>query len=158
MQVQKKAQRSLARWVRGVNFAQPPEQLKGLRVVIVDDDARNREVLSDLLSMFGAKVVACESGAEALRLIPEFGCDLILCDIAMPELDGYDLMRAVRRLPRESGGETPAVAVTGFGDSVREQAFEAGFQALLPKPVEWERLLVTLRAILGSRGPPLPVQ
>jgi CheY-like chemotaxis protein len=158
VQAHKKAQRSLARWVRGVNFAEPPEQFKGLRVVIIDDDARNREVLSELLTLFGAQISACESGAEALRLIPKFGSDLILCDVAMPDMDGYDLMRAVRRLPRESGGDTPAVAVTGIGESAREQAFEAGFQALLSKPVEWDRLVATLRAILGSRGPPLPAQ
>jgi CheY-like chemotaxis protein len=152
VQVQRKAQRSLSRWVRGVEFTSRSTQFAGLNVLVVDDDPRNREVLSELLRVHGARPVPCASAAEALQTLTDTGADLILSDLAMPDMDGYDLLRSIRRLPREAGGNTPAVAVSAYGEQVREQAVAAGFQALLPKPVDWSQLVRTVRAVLNIRG------
>jgi CheY-like chemotaxis protein len=124
-----------------VNRTPNPIALKGLRVLLVDDEADARELFTVLLVQRGAKVTAVASSDEALTVLaetpPDERPDVLLADIGMPETDGYQLIAKVRALERSQGSQIPAVALTahaGFED--RNRSLSAGFQKHLSKPVE----------------------
>src|SRR5258706_7958101 len=123
-------------------MARPP--LAGVRVLIVEDEADARELLTLTLEVSGAEVNAVESVQEALRNLELFKPDVLLSDIGMPVESGYDLIRQLRLLSGESR-DIPAVALTAFAtDKDRQLALAAGFQIHLAKPVE---PIVLVRAI-----------
>jgi signal transduction histidine kinase/DNA-binding response OmpR family regulator len=127
--------------------APAPVRLEGVRVLVVEDDDDSREFLTEALEQRGATVAAANGVAAALAKFEVFRADIIVSDIAMPDIDGYELMRRVRSLPRERGGSTPAIAVTAHTRAeVRELVRAAGYHQLEPKPVDLERLS---RTILG---------
>jgi signal transduction histidine kinase/CheY-like chemotaxis protein len=112
------------------------QSLDGLRVLLVDDDAEARQIISTVISRTGAEVKACRSAGEAFSKLVEWRPDVLLSDIAMPDEDGYSFIGRVRKLPREKGGETPAAALTAYArDEDRKQALAAGFQMHIPKPI-----------------------
>jgi CheY-like chemotaxis protein len=81
--------------------------------------------------------------------------DVLICDIGMPDMDGYMLMRQVRTLPAEQGGKIPAIALTAYaGDYDQKQALAAGFQQHIAKPVEPEELVKAIAALAPSREAP----
>jgi CheY-like chemotaxis protein len=95
-------------------------------------------------------VATAPSAAVALAEVQTFRPDVLVSDIAMPGGDGYGLIRAVRALPSERGGRTPAVAVTAHARTQdSERAFAAGFQSHLTKPVEISRLVTTVANLGG---------
>jgi two-component system CheB/CheR fusion protein len=113
--------------------------LSGLRVLVVDDDPDAIETFAMLLQMQGAKVTPARSGAEALRLCEDSTFDLIISDIAMPMMDGSQLIANLRRRPGTE--RVPAIALTGHGRPQDVQAaLAAGFTAHLSKPVDMNRL------------------
>jgi CheY-like chemotaxis protein len=124
--------------------------LEGLRVVLVDDDPDARDLLTTVLLQRAAQVFPAESASEALMLLKRELPDVLISDIAMPEEDGYMLIRRVRALPELEGGCTPAIAVTAYaGRADRNRALEAGFDMHFPKPIDIDALvdrLVDLRA------------
>jgi len=124
-------------------------RLTGLRILSVDDDPNTREMLQEALERAGAEVASAASAPEAMEKLQSFRPDVLVSDIGLPEEDGYDLMRKVRALGATSGGNTPAVALTGYA---REQdynaAMSAGYQEFVAKPVNLEELST---AILRSR-------
>ena len=127
-------------------------RLNGLRVLVVEDNADTRDLLTVLLQNHGAEVRATASAQEALASFRLDRPDVLVCDIGLPLEDGYSLLRQIRSLKVEEGGSVPALALsayTRFED--RQQALAAGFQMHLPKPIN--PLLVT-RAIadLSRRG------
>jgi len=127
--------------------------LAGLRILTVDDDRSTREMLQEALERAGAQVLVAESARDALGKLERFRPDVLVSDIGMPEEDGYDLLRKVRRLPRELGGATPAIAVTGFfRDEDRAATRNAGYQAVTRKPVNLEELLTTIAALAERRS------
>lgn len=131
----------------------PLRRLDGLRILSVDDDHNAREMLHVALQHAGAEVISGGSAAEALVLLQRFRPDVIVSDIGLPEQDGYDLLRAVRALPPEAGGSTPAVALTGYVSAQDRLATEAaGYQAFVSKPVNLANLIDTV--IRVSRGQP----
>lgn len=135
-----------------VSAAAPPcpPQLQGLRVLLVDDEPDARELLVLELSRCGAIAHAAASAAEALRLLSELRPDVLISDIGMPEMDGYDLIKAVRQLPANSGGSTPAIALTAYANNQdRRRAFMSGFQAHLAKPIEISELFAVLVGVSG---------
>jgi CheY-like chemotaxis protein len=114
----------------------PPSELAGLRVLVVDDEQDARELTSTILSQLGAKVVAVASASDAMRVLGEEPLDILLSDIGMPEQDGYQLIRRVRLMPTPVG-KIPAAALTAFTrNEERRQAMLAGFQLHIAKPVE----------------------
>jgi signal transduction histidine kinase/PleD family two-component response regulator len=124
--------------------------LKPLRVLVVDDDEDSREFLTCALVQRGATVVSASGAAEAMRELENFRPDVLVSDIAMPEADGYSLMRRVRALPPELGGGIPAVAITAHTrNDAWERAKAAGFQLLEPKPVDLDHLAASI-ATLGA--------
>jgi PAS domain S-box-containing protein len=120
---------------RGAINEIPPE-LAGLRILVVDDEPDARELASTILCQGGATILPASSAEHALRLLAEQPIDVILSDIGMPELDGYELIRRVRQLPTPAG-RIPAAALTAFARTdERRQAMLAGFQLHISKPVE----------------------
>ncbi|MBI2897255.1 MAG: response regulator [Deltaproteobacteria bacterium] len=114
-----------------------PSALDGLRILVVDDDVESLDVLTAVLVQFGAQVKGSASAREALEDVQSFRPDVLLSDIAMPGEDGYSLIRRVRSLSPERGGEIPAAAITAFAtDEDRVRALSAGYQTHLPKPFE----------------------
>ncbi|WP_416668611.1 response regulator [Egbenema bharatensis] len=111
---------------------------------MVDDDADTREFTAFVLEQAGARVITVASAAEALARLTQLQPDLLLSDIGMPEMDGYRLIRQVRSLPPDQGGQIPAIALTAYaGEINQQQALEAGFQRHLSKPVEPDHLIAT---------------
>ena len=127
--------------------------LAGLRALIVDDEEEVRTLLTLTLQSYGARAQAVASGKEALELLagqtPDERFDALLCDIAMPEEDGYTVMRKVRSLPPDKGGAIPAIALTAYGRTEdRVRALHAGFQMHIAKPVEPDELAVVILSLI----------
>ncbi len=128
-----------------------PHVLEGMRVLVVDDEADARDQLRTLLEGWRVNVATASNAAEALSVVTSSSLDVLLSDIAMPDGDGLSLIRSVRSLPRERGGNLPAVAVTAYARlEDRTRALQAGYDAHLAKPVEPVELL-TLLSDLGKR-------
>jgi signal transduction histidine kinase/CheY-like chemotaxis protein len=111
------------------------QAVRGLTVMLVEDDLDGREALASLLEHFGVNVVTAASAAETLATLPRVKPDVLLADIGLPDEDGYSLLKKVRALPVEQGGRVPALALTGFTrDQDRRLALAAGFQGHVGKP------------------------
>ena len=111
--------------------------LNGLRVLVVDDEFDARALLTTMLERSGAQVLSVSSTREALHSMETWKPDLLIADIGMPVEDGYSLIRKVRALPRDRGGQTPALALTAYAraeDKIR--ALAEGYQVHLAKPVD----------------------
>jgi signal transduction histidine kinase/DNA-binding response OmpR family regulator len=135
----------------------PPQReharLDGLRILVVEDDDDSREFLTAALEQRGATVAAANGVAAALAQFEPFRAHVLVSDIAMPDADGYDLIREVRRLPPERGGATPAIAVTAHTRAdVRDRVLAAGYERLEPKPVDLERLCLALVALAAGEA------
>jgi signal transduction histidine kinase/CheY-like chemotaxis protein len=117
------------------------EELQDLYALVVDDRADERDLLSAILERHGAQVATADSARAALRLLEHRRPDVLISDIAMPEQDGNELLRQVRRLGAE--WETlPAVAVTAHARAEdRERALAAGYDAYVAKPIDRMKLL-----------------
>jgi signal transduction histidine kinase len=126
----------------------PPPELVGLKVLVVDDDTDARELVAFVLQRCGADASIAASAEEALDLFARARPDVIVSDIAMPGLDGYDFIRHIRALPPETGGQTPAAVLTAFGRAEdRRRALDAGFQIHVTKPVEPAELVAVVAAL-----------
>lgn len=130
--------------------------LKGVWALVVDDEADARELVATLLQQCGAKVTSVGSAREALALLTADDGrrpDVVVSDVSMPEVDGYELLRRVRELPADKGGRIPAVALTAYGRSIdRIRALSAGFQMHMPKPVEPAELATVVASLTGVTG------
>jgi CheY-like chemotaxis protein len=126
------------------------ERLDGIRVLVVDDRADERELVSAILSIRGAAVDSADSADAAVAMIPQAAPAVLVIDIAMPEQDGYGLLRRVRALP-EPHRHLPAIAVTAHArPEDRARARTAGFQAYLSKPLEHARLVRTVKELVRA--------
>ena len=123
--------------------------LSGVRILLVDDELSTLSSIRETLSIFQAKVNTALSVSEAMVEFERSKPDVIVSDIAMPNEDGYSLIRKIRQLGHEKGGDTPAVALTAYADAeTRQKALASGFQAHLAKPVDSHELM---RVILSAR-------
>ncbi len=130
--------------------------LDKLRVLLVDDVQDALESFATLLQLEGAEVTAVASGKAALEAAETAEFDLLFSDIAMPGMDGYALMEALRANGRTA--KLPAIALTGFGRSQDvKRAIAAGFDAHLAKPIEMQELLLVVERLAGLRGNRQPV-
>jgi light-regulated signal transduction histidine kinase (bacteriophytochrome)/CheY-like chemotaxis protein len=131
-----------------------PPQLRGVRVLIVEDEPDGRELIVTELSQFGVEPHAVDSAAEGLLLVERDRPDVLISDIGLPGMDGYALIDAIRKLPAAAGGRTPAIALTAFGTSQdRTKALLAGFDSHLPKPVDPDELAAVILSLTGRRAP-----
>ena len=126
--------------------------LEGLRIMVVDDEADSREVVSAILTRCGSVVMCCESPAEALKIFKEWKPDLLVSDIGMPVEDGYTLIKKLRKMKFKSAREVPAVALTAYATKEdKARALAAGFQVHVPKPIEPAALIRSIATVMGRK-------
>jgi len=129
--------------------------LSGVSILVVDDELDARELVAEAFKSAGAVVFMAASARDALDVIAAARPNVLVSDIGMPHEDGYALMRRVRELPAEQGGEIPALALTAYARTAdAERAFDAGYQRHIAKPVD-PLLLVQLVAGLAGRSTPV---
>jgi PAS domain S-box-containing protein len=129
-----------------------PTNLSQLQILVVDDEVDMRELAITILEEAGAVVRVAASATEALLAFDRFKPDVLICDIGMPDVNGYMLMHQIRSRSPEQGGQIPAVALTAYAAEYdQQQALAAGFQLHISKPVEPEALVKAI-ANLIARG------
>jgi PAS domain S-box-containing protein len=127
--------------------------LEGLKVLVVDDEADTRELLDTMLSRCGAQVRVEASANHAFNALRSWQADILVSDIAMPDEDGLSMLRRVRALPAEEGGQVPAIALTAYTrPEDRAQALEAGFQMHVSKPIDSITLAMAIAELCGVRA------
>ena len=132
----------------------PETKLRDIKVVAVDDNADARKLLKVILERSSAETVIVSSGQEALEAIGNLHPDVLLCDLAMPEMDGYEVLESVRRREPELGW-LPVIAFTAAArDEDRAATRLAGFQAHLAKPIEPEALVRTILEVFSGKNRP----
>src|SRR5262247_2507693 len=125
-------------------------KLGGVRVLVVDDEHDTREILSVMLTRYGAEIRTAGSAAEAMEVFSQWRPDVLVSDIGMPIEDGYVLIGKIRALPPENGADVPAIALTAYASAQdKRNALAAGFQRHLAKPVEPVALAKNVALILG---------
>jgi CheY-like chemotaxis protein len=129
------------------------KELYGIKVLVVDDDQDTRELLEWVLKRAGADVTTVGSAREALEAIDAHPPQVVVSDIAMPEEDGYSLVKRLRARPPERGGRIPAVALTAHS-MVQDRllSLRAGFQSHVPKPVVPEELVEVVASVVYQRS------
>jgi CheY-like chemotaxis protein len=116
--------------------------------LVVDDDNDARELVASILQGYGCRITLAHSAQDAMTKLTAEVPDLLLSDIGMPGEDGYDLIRKVRSLPREKGGDIPAAAITAFArPEDRRRMLNAGYSIHLPKPVEPAELVAVVSTL-----------
>lgn len=122
--------------------------LTGLTILVVDDHADARDLMRLVLGSRNARVVCAANADEALVLVERERPHVLVSDIGMPVVDGYELLRRVRALGAERGGDVPAIALTAFARAEdRTRALCDGFAAHLSKPVEPLELVATIASV-----------
>jgi PAS domain S-box-containing protein len=124
--------------------------LSEIKVLVVDDETDARDLIKRVLVECDAKVLTAATAAEALLLVEKERPHVLISDIGMPNVDGYELLRRMRVLGESGGGKIPAIALTAFARSEdRTRALRAGFLAHISKPVEPAELVATVASVLG---------
>ncbi|HEY0404377.1 MAG TPA: ATP-binding protein, partial [Pyrinomonadaceae bacterium] len=137
---------------QGAQAAGDQPLLDGLRVLVVEDEADTRAMIEMILEGRGALVWAVASGSEALRAIEEWRPEVLVSDIGMPDMDGYQLMERVRAMEASDGQTLPAMALTAYArDEDRERSIEAGYQSHMVKPVEPSDLIRAVAQLAAQR-------
>jgi PAS domain S-box-containing protein len=126
--------------------------LDGIHVLVVDDDSDARELVTAVLVASGAQVVSATSAVEALHELARKRFDVLVSDIGMAEMDGYELISQVRRLPAECGGRIPAAALTAYaGIEDQKRALAAGYQVHIPKPIAPDELTTAVASLADDK-------
>ena len=113
----------------------------GINILIVDDEPDNLEFLQFVLENYGASVQTATSAPEAFKLFLQNKPDLLISDIAMPDVNGHTLMRQIRALPLQQGAKIPAIALTAYaGETNQQESLKAGFNLHLAKPIVSDNL------------------
>ncbi|MCM1523623.1 MAG: response regulator [Ruminococcus sp.] len=133
---------------------------KGMHILVAEDNEINAEILTELLGMTGAECTVCENGkaaAEEFENSDPQKYDIILMDVQMPVMNGYDATRLIRSLPHPRAASVPIIAMTAnaFAEDVRD-ALQAGMDAHVAKPVDIPVLEQTVRRVLEERASVLP--
>jgi len=121
----------------------------GVRVLVVDDDADSREMLRYVLEDSRAQILTVGNAREALTQFSIFKPHIVISDLGMPEIDGYDFIRQIRALPSDDGGQIPAIALTGYVSAEEQKrVHSAGFDIHVAKPVDFYKLLEIINNLL----------
>jgi CheY-like chemotaxis protein len=125
--------------------------LEGVSILVVDDHDETRAAVADTLALAGARVRDAPSAQSGFLMLEQHRPDLLLTDLEMPDVDGWEFLRAVRMMPPERGGRTPAVAITAHNTQEdRQRSLIAGFRLHLAKPFEATELVNVLAALLAT--------
>jgi signal transduction histidine kinase/ActR/RegA family two-component response regulator len=126
-------------------------RLDGVRVLLAENDVDGREVLTLILELAGAQVIAVETVRQALSAVDSFRPDVLVSDVGLPDEDGYALMRQLRTRDAARGGTTPAIALTGYVSSEdRARLLAAGFQIYLRKPMDPSEIVAAVASLTAS--------
>jgi len=131
-----------------------PEGRRRLRVLVAEDNAVNQKVVMSFLDRAGHAAVVVSTGTEALAALERHDFDVVLMDVQMPEVDGLEATRAIRKRERTSGGHVPIVALTAHvvkGDA--ERCLEAGMDAYVAKPLRSRDLHAAIQSALNPAPP-----
>ena len=125
---------------------------QGLRLLVVDDDADTRILLTFLFELEGAEVIAVASADEALKRMSSFKPDILISDICLPDEDGYSLLLKVKNLEAKRGRKIPAIALTAstFEDD-RKRALLAGYDIYQRKPIDLDELTSMVASLVGIK-------
>ena len=127
---------------------EPAMSLEGIRVLVVDDDDDNREVVATSLETYRAATLQASSVAQAIEILQRDRVHVLLTDVAMPSEDGYALIRRLRASENGLAASTPAIALTAFArPEDRHHALQAGFQLHLAKPIDAKSLVAAIASI-----------
>jgi CheY-like chemotaxis protein len=120
-------------------------------IVVVEDYDDARTYVGRFLRSLGAKVILAKDGVEGLDAVKKHDPDLVITDLQMPRMDGFQLLHEIRRLKSSVGGSIPVIAMTAFA-TVLESArgMSAGFQGWMQKPFTSEKLVATILAVLDA--------
>jgi CheY-like chemotaxis protein len=146
-----KTEAETGRRVAGSDAAAPAD-LRGIRILIVDDEADSREMLKFILEDGRAQIMTAPNAVEALHSFAIFKPDVLISDLGMPGMDGHELIKKIREFPEADGGGVPAIALTGYV-SLEEQkrVRDSGFDVHISKPVDLPEL-IKLIAELARRN------
>ena len=123
-----------------------------IKILVVEDNDDARGLLTLWLEEKNANVTAAASAQAALEALNQSLPDIILSDVSMPEVDGYTLIRQIRALPPEQGGQIPAIALTAHAEETdRQQAMTAGFQRHITKPIKLDELIEAISSLVVRR-------
>ncbi|PIG90567.1 response regulator [Gloeocapsopsis sp. IPPAS B-1203] len=123
--------------------------LEKLRILVVDDNADDRELLALIIEQEGGEVVLAASANEALDCCQRVNINVLVSDICMPGEDGYTLIKKIRELSLPSQSQIPAIALSSsLSETYREQALTAGFQKYLLKPVDLDELIRAINELV----------
>ena len=130
-----------------------PAALRGLRVLVVDDEADARELMRMILRSSGADVMAAGSADEAFEQVEQWHPDILVSDIGLPGDDGYALIQRLRSREAERGGSIPALALTAYARAEdKARALAAGFQVHLAKPLEPAEFVAAIANLVKKEG------
>jgi CheY-like chemotaxis protein len=135
------------------NQPRSERELEGLSVLVVEDNVDGLDVVREVLSTAGAKVITAGSSEEGLTMLGHHKVDLIVSDLGLPGANGYAFIQQVRSQDQSAGGTTPALALSALAQSAdRERALRSGFQMHLGKPVEGSELVTVCASLTGRLG------
>ena len=127
-----------------------PGQLAGMRILAVDDEADSLDILAFILSQKGAEVTTVASAKEAMSALSQSTFDLLISDIGMPEVNGYELMRQIRNL-KSSFADIPAIALTAYaGQGDRQRSIDVEYQKHLAKPINIRELITAISELIHN--------
>jgi PAS domain S-box-containing protein len=124
--------------------------LSGVKILVCDDDEDGRELLAAVLAAEGADTHTAANGCAVLTAFREFGPHVLVSDVGMPQMDGYELIRQIRAMPEDEGGQVPAIALTAHAGGEDElKALVAGYQVYVTKPIDPSRLVHIVGNLVG---------
>lgn len=133
----------------------PENILEGWLVIVVEDEADSLAVATMLLEMYGAQVIGARDGKEGLELIGKHHPKLVISDLSMPEMSGWELIQALKHDDRDLS-DIPVIALTAHAmDNDRRRAIEAGFHNFITKPLQPEKFVNQIISILAVDMPEL---
>jgi CheY-like chemotaxis protein len=128
-----------------------PNRLSNLTIVVVEDHNDARRYLGLFLDSLGATVVLARNGLEGLQATKDSRPNLVVSDIEMPGMDGFELLHAIRAFGPDAGGNVPVIAMTAFAkDADRARILNTGFQECLPKPFTPDKLAEVILMVLNN--------
>lgn len=129
-------------------------RLEGVCALVVDDQPDARILICRLIEEHGGRCIVAETAAEALTLIDQDGVNILISDIGMPDVDGYELIRKIRSMHSGTLRNLPAIALTAYARADdRQRALLAGFQMHVSKPVEPRELIAGIASLVNLRAP-----
>jgi CheY-like chemotaxis protein len=126
---------------------------RSFRILLAEDNVVNEKVARAVLEKAGHKVEVARDGRQAVELMAAGPFDVVLMDVQMPEMDGFEATAAIREMEKHTGGHTPVIAMTAHAmGGYKERCLEAGMDGYLTKPIRRELLLQALAQFQGEPG------